>query len=82
MNRVEDVQRVAEIATTAVQHAPPLRQKDASELAQQLEALFGPVPPEKRRSPISLNALVFAVVVLLVVAFLLGLALSLSGATG
>jgi serine/threonine protein kinase len=78
MTRVEDVQRVAQIATQAVSHDPNQRQADAYEIVRELEALFGRVPSEKKSFRISPRTLFLAIGALLIVVFLLTLALTLN----
>jgi serine/threonine protein kinase len=78
MTRVEDVQRVARIATQAVHHDPNRRQSDAYEIVRELQSLFGRVPSEKEPFRIKPRTLIMAIGVLLIVAFLLTLALTLN----
>lgn len=78
MNRVEDVQNVANIALQAVDQQISSRQTDSSVFASQLLSYFGPVPgPKKSRWP-SLNTMMVFVGALLAIAFLVTLAISLN----
>ncbi|PKO23710.1 MAG: hypothetical protein CVU38_02450 [Chloroflexi bacterium HGW-Chloroflexi-1] len=79
MNRVEDVDKVAQIALKAVSQEPAGRQPSAVDVAVQLKALFGDVPPPKRSPWPSLHTIFLVVVVLLIIGFLIVLALSLNG---
>jgi len=80
MNRVEDVRKVAQIALRATSLEPAERQSSAYEFAQQLRGLFGDVPPPKRSPWPSLNTIFLVVIVLVIIAFLIVLALTLSSA--
>ncbi len=78
MNRVEDVESIANIALQAVNAQIQNRQQDASVLAQQLSVYFGQVPkPKPSRWP-SLNTIMIIIVTLLTIAFLIALAVSLN----
>jgi hypothetical protein len=78
MNRVEDVESIANIALQAVNAHIQNRQQDASVFAQQLSVYFGQVPsPKPSRWP-SLNTIMIIIVTLLTIAFLIALAVSLN----
>jgi serine/threonine protein kinase len=78
MNRVEDVESIANIALQAVNDQIQNRQQDASVLVQQLSVYFGQVPgPKPSRWP-SLNTIMVIIVTLLTIAFLIALAVSLN----
>ncbi len=78
MNRVEDVQNIANIALHATKQNPARRQQEVILLAQQLTSYFGEMPgPKKSRWP-SLNTILIIIGGLLAIAFLLAVAISLS----
>jgi hypothetical protein len=73
MNRVEDVQKVADIAIQAVQPQMSARQQNAAELADQLLTYFGPIPDEKPRRWPSVRTTLILIAACLAVAFLITL---------
>lgn len=78
MNRVEDVESIANIALQAVSDHIQNRQQDATVLVQQLSVYFGQLPkPKPSRWP-SLNTIMIVIVTLLTIAFLIALAVSLN----
>lgn len=77
MNRVEDVEPVARIATQAVQPRPDDRQSNAADVAQQLRVVVGEPPRVKKRRQPALRSIMTAVILLLGVVFFLTLALML-----
>ncbi len=77
MNRIEDVERVARIASQSVSPHLEGRQPNAAELAQQLRACVGEVPRVKKRRQPALRLIMTGVILLLGVVFFLTLALVL-----
>lgn len=69
MNRVEDVEKVAQIASQAVSSQRDARQPHAAELAQQLRKVVGETPRRKKRRALTLGGVMTAVIVLLGTAF-------------
>ena len=79
MVRVEDVERVAQIALRATSPELAARQPTAVAFAEELAALFGKVPEPKKRSWPGQRTLLMAIFVCLTIAFLVVLAMILSG---
>lgn len=80
MNRFEDVEEVALLASSAVEANPLQRPTSASVLANELLRIFGPAPAFKRRRlPSARTSLLLAAVVLLL-AFTITIAINLSTA--
>lgn len=78
MSRREDISGVARITEQAVSQHSQNRQPDLATFAQQLMALFGPIPEEKKpRTWPKTSTLLVAIVTLLSLAFLITLAVSL-----
>jgi len=78
MNRVEDVQKIANIASQATNQDPARRQQETILLAHQLLENLGQMPgPKKSRWP-SLNTILIIIGGLLAIAFLIAVAISLS----
>ncbi len=77
MNRIEDVEHVAQIALQAVDEQIARRQQNAVVINQQLTKIFGPVPGEKKKWWPSLKQIWVIVAALLAIAILLALAVSL-----
>ena len=78
MNRVEDVEKIARIATQAVSPHMDGRQPHAAGLAEQLRAYVGDVAGEKKKRQPALRTIMTLVIVLLGIAFFVTLALMLS----
>jgi serine/threonine protein kinase len=74
MNRIEDVEKIARIATQAVSPHMDGRQPHAAELAEQLRTYVGEAPGEKKRRQPALRSIMTAVIVLLAIAFFITLA--------
>ncbi len=77
MNRIEDVNDVAQIALQAVDEQIIRRQQDAVVINQQLSQIFGPVPGKKKSRWPSLKQILVVVAALLAIAFLVAVAVSL-----
>ena len=81
MNRIEDVKTVAQIAMHATIPDKSQRQQDTAVFINELKAQFGAVPgPKPSRWP-SLNTILLIIAAILAVAFVIALAVSLTGAT-
>ena len=78
MNRLEDVEKVAQIALQATDSDPARRLPHAAAFAEQLTTLFGDVPAKKRSPWPSVSTLLVIGGAVLIIAFLLALALALS----
>jgi hypothetical protein len=79
MNRVEDVERVAQVALRATSAEVAERQPFAVDMAKELVGLFGTAPePKKRKLPAQETIMVF-VIASLAIAFVVVLAMVLSG---
>ncbi len=81
MNRVEDVKMVAQIAMQATAPEKSQRQQDTAVFINELKAHFGAVPgPKPSRWP-SLNTILTIIAAILAIAFVIALAVSLTGPT-
>lgn len=79
MNRIEDVRALAEIALQAIQQAPDNRQAGVNEVAKQLKAFFGNVPTVAKSAWPSGGTIFVLSGALLAIAFVITIALSVSG---
>lgn len=77
MGRVEDVASVAHMALQATSPTMSDRQPCAADLAEQLVAVFGEVPPAPQRSGPRLDSVFIILAAVLAAAFLMSLALAL-----
>jgi serine/threonine protein kinase len=77
MNRIEDVELVARIATQAVNPRPDDRQPNAADMAQQLRSVVGEPPRVKKRRQPALRTIMTSVILLLGIVFFLTLVLML-----
>lgn len=73
MNRIKEMDMVAEIALRATNPNASNRQQHAAQVAQELIEIFGTVPPEKKRQLPSISQLFLTSAVLLAIAFLIAL---------
>jgi serine/threonine protein kinase len=81
MNRMEDVKKVAQIALQATAPDKSQRQPDTAVFINELKTYFGAVPgPKPSRWP-SLNTILLVIAAILAVAFVIAIAVSITGAT-
>jgi serine/threonine protein kinase len=79
MHRIEDVERVAQLAVQATSADITQRPHFVADMAEQLASLFGEAPKEKKRHWPSLNTILVVIAALLTIAFLIAVTLSLTG---
>lgn len=78
MNRIEDVQRVADLALQSVNPQPAARLQSAADLAEQLIKQFGEVPGKKTNRQMQLKTSLVIIAALLAVAFLITLGVTIT----
>lgn len=78
MNRVEDVQRVAEIALETTQSEIARRPQLIADIGERMVSIFGEVPPEKKSRFPTLRTILWGIAVLLAIAFLVIIAVYLN----
>lgn len=79
---IEVIEHVSQIVLRAVNNDRQVRQQTVADLAEQLIQQFGPVPAEKKRRLPAANTIYLVVGAFLVIAFLIALAVTLSGIRG
>lgn len=77
MNRWEDVEKIARLAEQAVHPQPEKRHRNAADVAEELIAYFGRTPTEKPNRWLTKRNLIYAIGILLAIAFLITLLVSL-----
>ena len=81
MNRIEDVKKVAQIALQATATEKSQRHPDTAVFINELKTYFGAVPgPKPSRWP-SLNTILLIIAGILAVAFVIAIAVSVTGST-
>lgn len=78
MNRIEDVQQVAQLANQITAPQPGARLGTISELHAQLHQIFGPIPPPKKSRWPRTDTIFLIAGAILAIAFLIAVAVSLT----
>jgi len=76
MNRVEDVEKISNLAVKAVNHQPSTRQQDAVDVVKQLTEFFGPIPEKKENPWLNPRTLMIIALAIITVIVLIAIAIS------